>query len=62
MRATTSCYKTALAPRAFGYVAKSGGKIGFATAGGRYRLEVPGTKISGKIKKFIMKVTIQLLQ
>jgi hypothetical protein len=41
-------------------VAKSGGKVGFAKAGGRYRSEVPGTEISGKIKKFIMKVTIQL--
>jgi hypothetical protein len=41
-------------------VAKSGGKVGFAAAGGRYRSEVPGTKISGKIKKFIVKVTIQL--
>ena len=41
-------------------MAKSGGKVGFAAAGGRYPSEVPGTKISGKIKKFIMKVTIQL--
>ena len=41
-------------------MAKSGGKVGFAAAGGRYRSGVPGTKISGKIKKFIMKITIQL--
>ena len=41
-------------------MAKSGGKVGFATVGGRYRSGVLGTKISGKIKKFIIKVTIQL--
>ena len=36
------------------------GKVGFSEAGGRYRSEVPDTKISGKIKKFSMKITIQL--